>query len=75
MKSGDPHHEVVLPCMDHVFGGVGAVHVRGGALEFQLFCWDECFNIMGNLVVHFLEEGPISLGREPGVHLCDNPED
>ncbi len=49
--------------MDCAFGRVGAVHVGGGVLEFYLFQRDECFDIMGCLIVHFVEEGPISPGR------------
>jgi hypothetical protein len=50
--------------MDRVFGGVGAMHVGGGGvLESYLFQCDECFNIMGCFIVHFVEEGLISLGH------------
>ncbi len=67
--------EEVLPHTDRMFGRDGAVHVGGGVLEFHLFCRNECFDVMGCLIVHFVEEGPICPGREPGVHLCDGPEE
>ncbi len=43
-------------------------------MEFHLFHRDECFNVVGCLIVHFVEEGPITPGHEPGVHLCDGPK-
>ncbi len=66
---------MVLPCTDRTFGGVGAVHVGGAILQFHLFQSNECYNIMGCLIVHFVEDGPISLGCKPGVHLCDGPQE
>jgi hypothetical protein len=62
-ESGDPRHEVVPPCRYHAFSGVGAVHVGGSVLEIYLFRRNECFNDMGCLIVHFVEEGPISPGH------------
>ena len=63
---------MVFPQMDRAFSRVDAVHVGGALLQFHLFQSDECFDIMGCFIVHFVEDGPISLGCKPGVHLCDS---
>jgi hypothetical protein len=66
---------MVLPRTDRAFGGLGAVHVRGAILQFDLVQSNECFDIMGCLIDHFVEDGPISPGCKPGVHLCDGPQE
>jgi hypothetical protein len=60
---------------DHAFNRVGTVHVGWGVLEFDLFCHDEHFDLVGYLIVHFVEEGLIAPGRELGIHLCDGLEE
>ncbi len=66
---------MVLPRTDHAFGGVGVVHVGRAILQFHLFQSNECFNNMECFTVHFVEDGPISPGCKPGVHLCDGPQE
>jgi hypothetical protein len=66
---------MVLPHSDCVFGEVGAVHAGGAILQFHLFQCNECFNVMGCFIVHFVEDGPISPGCKPGIHLCDSPQE
>jgi hypothetical protein len=74
-ESGNTRCEVVLPRLDYTFGRVGVVHVGGGALKFYLFRRNECFDVVGHLIVHFVEEGPITPGCEPGIHLRNGPEE
>jgi hypothetical protein len=47
----------------------------GAILQFHLFQCNECFNVVGYFIVHFVEDGPIFLGCKPGVHLCDGPQE
>ncbi len=74
-ESGNPRCEVVFPCSNRTFSKVGVAHVGGGCIGVYFFCRDECFNIVGHLIVHFVEEGPIAPGREPDVHLRDGPDE
>ncbi len=74
-ESSKTRHEMVLPHMDRAFGRVGAVHDGGAILQFHLFQSNECFDIMGCFIVHFVEDGPISLGCKSGVHLRDGPQE
>jgi hypothetical protein len=54
---------------------VGLVQCILGRVYWSLTC-SAAMNVqhlVGRLIAHFVEEGPIALSREPGVYLCDGP--
>ncbi len=61
--------KVIFPHLDCTFGWVGAMHIRGRVLDLDSLHRDECFNIVGCLVVQLVEEGTVATEGEPRIHL------
>ena len=53
-EAGNARKEVIFPCAYRPFRRISAMHVRWSVLEVRLLSFDEFFNLVRCLVVHFV---------------------